>query len=107
MIPIKRVNPIKPAKRGILLLMSICSAFPERTLNAESKSKTRINAKIKEMIENIIDSPKNCLIRFARFAPTTFLNPISKERPLERAVVRFMKLTHAMSMTKSAIIVKL
>ena len=48
-------------------------------------------------------SPRNCLIRYSFVAPTTFLKPISLERFEERAVERFIKFIHAVTIIKKPI----
>ena len=50
----------------------------------------------------MIDSPRNCLIRFVRAAPNTLRMPTSFARFVAIAVVRFMKLIQAMNRIKMA-----
>ncbi len=64
-------------------------------------------AKMRAMNDNTIDSPKNCLIRSAFFAPTTFLIPTSLALVPALAVERFIKLIQAMISTKQAMIEKM
>jgi hypothetical protein len=55
----------------------------------------------------ISDSDRNCAIRYLRGEPKTFLTPTSRARFDDLAVLRFMKLTQAISNIKMAMAEKI
>ena len=62
----------------------------------KAESTIRID-RLSAMNTSIMVSPMNCRISWALVAPTTFLTPTSRVLLKYLAVVRFMKLIHAMA----------
>src|SRR4028118_1763633 len=71
--------------------------LPDTSSNNGSNKKLSPSARTKAIKDKRTASQRNCLIREAFSAPSTFLTPISNALFEERAVERFIKLTHAIS----------
>src|ERR1700681_2705305 len=76
--------------------------FPERWLKEGNRIYTNKNAKNMAQKLNKMDSIKNCDISLPFKEPSAFRIPTSRERLVELAVVRLVKLTQASSKIKTA-----
>src|SRR5215471_6083888 len=82
-------------------------ALPVNELNAGNTSTVSNKEMITAMETKSIASLINCLMMDERKAPVTFRTPISFALLIERAVVRFMKLMHAISKIITATMLKI
>jgi hypothetical protein len=71
-------------------------------LNQGRNRKTKVKAIKNEIITKTNDSPRKCIKTWVRFAPRTFLTPISLLFFIERAMERLMKLKLAIKSKKTA-----
>ncbi len=86
-----------------LLWKSILNSLPESWLNRGSAKKAMPMASSKAMKANKIVSHKNCESSCFLLAPTTLRIPTSFALISDLAVVRLMKLKHAISKINSAV----
>ena len=87
--------------------ISVSISLPDKKLKVGRTSITITTPRMIDIAEVKNDSPKNCHIRFFRFAPTTFLNPISLNLLTDLAVARFIKFIQAIKRIKTAITEKI
>ncbi|SKB87620.1 hypothetical protein SAMN05660293_02783 [Dyadobacter psychrophilus] len=106
-MPIEAANEKSPIALGILKSSDNDRLREVNVLKRGSKEKTSPNAQSMDMKAINMDSDKNCDTKPFRVEPNTLRTPISLARLMERAVVRLMKLTTAISKMNNPIPVKI
>ena len=107
MMPIRAVNEKSLMAPGILRSSDTDRLAAVKVLKRGNKTRTITNAQSMDMNAINMDSDRNWDINPFRLDPSTFRTPISLARLMERAVVRFTKLTTAISKINNPIPVKI